>query len=196
MGRIKLFIVSIIFFGSNFVSAQSTNLEVCFSLVDKSADDIVLAENLKDEINLDFSAPAEFDFFKGRLISRLNEKHGIKFNGAGDSRKLEYFLENMEVKYTDLFKDGLFGDYYLEREVNIRGNYLMSDQGNIRTQKFNSSVKDTVLYDKISDLETASLPFTKSDVPEEPFWESLVEPVVVIGGAVISVILFFTVRSN
>ena len=55
---------------------------------------------------------------------------------------------------------------------------------------------DTVLFDEIKSLSNSSLPFTKGEAPAEPFFASLWEPVIAVGTAIVTIFLFFTIRSK
>lgn len=198
MGRVKILIAAIFVLGFSALFAQSTNLDVFYSLVEKSVDTILADRELNNkQFEVLFKSPATYEIFKGRLFYHLEKNCGVNLVQNNKSSKLEYSLVNLEVNYPASFRDGLFGDYYLVREFLLTGNYILeTGTGNIESDVFEVNQKDTVLFDQINSLETSALPFTKSELPAEPFWESLVEPVVAIGSAVITIILFFTVRSN
>jgi len=48
----------------------------------------------------------------------------------------------------------------------------------------------------VKSLENPNHPFTKGNIPAEPFFESIPEPVLAIGTAATAVILFFILRSK
>ena len=75
--------------------------------------------------------------------------------------------------------------------------YLAKDEEKtILTGEFNISKIDSINYDDISKLENFSLPFTRGDLPPEPIAPSIIEPLIAISSAVLTVVLFFTVRSK
>ena len=104
-------------------------------------------------------------------------------------------MEKAEVEYSEQERDGWFGDYFVPRTVFLQGNYFNSYSGK-GLQEFNISVMDTVNVENIGEFENDSFPFTKGEVPAEPFFSSLLEPVIAIGVAAAAVVLFFSVRSK
>jgi hypothetical protein len=51
--------------------------------------------------------------------------------------------------------------------------------------------KDSVNYDNINKIENYSLPFTRGTLPSEPLTPSLLEPIIAVSSAVLTIILFF-----
>jgi len=64
----------------------------------------------------------------------------------------------------------------------------------VKNFKFNYI--DTVDANKIKNIEDPAIPFTQAALPAEPFFSSIYEPVIAVGAAALTVILFFTVRSK
>lgn len=178
---------------------SKTNLEVLFGLMNKEA--AALSPQLQSDnakLFIDYSSPNDLRIFKNRFVTELDKYcNGITTVQSEAGTILDFTLEKTGVKYTDTFRDGLFGDYLVERESTIGGSYNISKNGSVTvSDSFNLSQVDTVKYDEISSLENHSLPFTRNEVPDEPFFSSLIEPVIAIGSAVVAVLLFFTIRSK
>jgi hypothetical protein len=57
-------------------------------------------------------------------------------------------------------------------------------------------VTDTIWVKDINTLENESFDFTKGQIPTEPFFLSIWEPVIAIGIAAAVIILFFSIRSQ
>ena len=74
------------------------------------------------------------------------------------------------------------------------GNYYIST--NQQVKDFNLSTKDTINVEDVEIIEDRSYPFTQGELPAEPFFSSILEPVVAISAAAVTVILFFSVRSK
>jgi len=101
------------------------------------------------------------------------------------------------IKYSDTFKDGMFGSFKLARTTEIKGNFQIVNNNSISfSEMINYSTVDTIDYDDLDFIEQPGLPFTHAQLPPEPFLPSLVEPLVAISAVVITVILFFTVRTK
>lgn len=89
------------------------------------------------------------------------------------SDSLKAVIDSAFVNYSKIYRDGFFGDYFLVRNITIE----LRDTQNQLIRLFSC---DTVLADYHHKIETPSLPFTQSDLPPEPFWQSVIEPVVII----------------
>ena len=108
---------------------------------------------------------------------------------------INYSIDNASVKYGEMERDGFWGDFIMPRKIELGGNYSLSNRI-INSQTFNLTYYDTVAVDNVKVIENPSFPFTQGEVPSEPFFSGLFEPVVAIGSAAIAVILFFTIRSK
>jgi len=86
----------------------------------------------------------------------------------------------------------LLGDFYTERNIGVSGNYFISKNQAIKN--FDIVKKDTVQIKDVEEIEDNSYPFTQGDIPAETFFSSILEPVVAISAAAITIILFFSVR--
>lgn len=193
-------LITILILSTSFAISQTkTNLEVFFSLTDSLADEVASEISGKDEgIVLSLNLGETYSVFANNIRSGLL-KEGIKIFPVSPDRQilpgLNLNLIDAKVEYGESEREGWFGDYYVPRTVSIEGNYLNSSSMN-GLQKFHFVSVDSVKVDDIGTLESDSFPFTKGQIPAEPFFSSLWEPVVAIGVAAVTVILFFSVRSK
>lgn len=192
--------IIILFFIASLLSAQPlTNLERIFGLIDKSGNEI--AETINPEfnrLNLKYSCPAEYKILEQRIEFAFS-RSSIKFSkdNSSEGAILNYNLDKAGINYNKVFKDGWFGAMLVEREAVISGTYILENKGMyLSSEKFEYTITDTVRKDDVSRLENNSLPFTSNKMPPEPFFSGLLEPVIAVGTAVVTVILFFTVRSK
>jgi hypothetical protein len=181
------------------VAQVKTNLEVIDLLVEKTV--IGISDALPgDSKNLEFNyySSEEMKLLKSNFISSFNEnEYRLITSGSNDSIILELTLNSADVEYTDTFRDGLFGNYLVERKIDLNGSYYISENGKISDViKFENSSLDTLDYEFIQTAENRTLPFTQSELPAEPFFSSLLEPAIAIGAAAVTIYLFFTVRSK
>jgi hypothetical protein len=187
------------FFICSLLFAQSkSNLEMINGLVDSSA--ILVASTLNNTdsaFDLDVNSPKEYTELNQRIVTSL-VRNKIKLNlDSLETNKINYSLSQVSVQYSDLFRDGLFGDYLLERNFILSGEYSIQKFSTISAADiFSYTAIDTISYDNYRVVENNSIPFTKGKVPESPFFPSIFEPVVAITTVVVSVILFFSVRSK
>jgi hypothetical protein len=194
---INFFIIS--FFISIPIFCQvKDNLEIFYTLIDSSGMNIV--KNLaasKGELSLNFNLGEAYSLFQNHLES-IFYKNGYSVNSkdsVDNKITINYVLDNAEVNYGDIFRAGLFGSYMLPRIIKISGNYSIRNDSFLY-KEFHYNYLDTVKVDNIKTLENNSYPFTEGNVPAEPFFSSLFEPLVAIGTAAIAVYLFFTIRSK
>ena len=173
-----------------------SNLEVFYSLLDSSIYEIknMLAE--KSEIsNLQINLGKEYSIFHNYLISGLS-REGIIINRNSESApELSYVIETSNVEYDNMERRGLFGDYFVTRKIIVEGNYLIYP-GEFGIKRFSFNQIDSVDVSEIQKLENSSYPFTQGELPAEPFFPGLIEPIIAVGTAAIAIILFFTVRSK
>ncbi len=197
--------VLIIIFGvfvNSICNAQvKTNLEIIKNLIDKSVQVIAKDTNFKNynKLVVEFVAAKDYEILQTEVISEL-QKNGVQLfgkNKIADLPKLTYTLNNAKVSYKDIFKDGILGTYLVERESNLNGSFFFEKNNMIgKVNKFNFSVLDTVMYDDVKKLENIAYQFSSAELPNEPFFSSLLEPAIAISSAAIAVYLFFSLRSN
>ncbi len=183
-----------------FVFGQNkNNLNIFKELVDSSVTSFVgYLPSGEKQINLKLELGSSYSFFRNRILSDLTEK-GFKINVypsiKENAAKVNYVIEEMNVSYSDIDRDGLFGEFLMPRKLSLRGNFSI-DKENIFTKNFNYTFLDTVNVKAVNELENESYPFTKGEVPTEPFFSSITEPVIAISSAAVAIILFFTIRSK
>ncbi len=194
----NIFLVLIIISGIIFPQTK-TNLEVLYSLNDslvnqisedipQNNDKIILTLNLGDSYSI-FSNHIKNDFIKnGKEIFTIPP-------GELNLPEINIVLEEAGVQYGELDRDGWFGDYYVPRTLLIKGHYLNTSSNNGLQQFFITAI-DTVKVEELESLENNSFPFTKGNIPAEPFSSSVWEPIIAIGVAAAAILLFFSVRSK
>ena len=194
----NIFLVLILSSGIIFPQTK-TNLEVLYSLNDslvnriakdipKNNDKIILTLNLGDSYSI-FS-----NHIKNVFIKNGKEIFAIP-PGELNLPEINIVMEEAGVKYGELDRDGWFGDYYAPRALIIKGNYLNTASNNGLQQFFITAI-DSVKVEELESLENNSFPFTKGNIPAEPFLSSVWEPVIAIGVAAAAILLFFSVRSK
>ncbi len=189
-------LLSLLLLTVSLQAQTKSNLEVFYSLLDSSIYEIknMLAE--KSEIsNLKINLGKEYSIFHNYIVSGLSPE-GIIINRNTDSApELSYVIETANVEYYKMERRGLFGDYFVERKIIVQGNYLIHP-GHHGMKRFSFSQIDSVDVSEIQKIENYSYPFTRGELPAEPFFPGLIEPIIAIGTAAIAIILFFTVRSK
>jgi hypothetical protein len=155
-----------------------------------------IESNLKLFLNIAEKIANEHEITYGQQVtpdSSILKKYPLFYNywnnrkpKSEDLTKIQIKIDSVKTEYTDLYRDGLFGDYKLVRKISI----FYSNP-----QPKSNSIIDTLTLDNFSSIENPAFPFTKSELPPEPFWQSLIEPLVYLGATISVVILLFTTRS-
>jgi len=178
--------------GSGFAQYYS-NLQVFCNLVDSSAMRLVKENNLAGrKITVIKSLPPAYSYFGNQLAASISKYSGVILSDTSNAVQVEYNIEEAKVSYGEMFRDGLFGSYNIEREILLKGNYSSGH----KVKTFQLAFSDTLKYDDIRNCENPAYPFTQGEIPAEPFWSSLLEPAVVVGSAAAAIYLFFSVRSK
>ena len=105
-------------------------------------------------------------------------------------RNIKVRIDTAITEYSDLYRNGLFGDYYLVRKLKLI--YTPVKHPAIRDSVM---ISDTILFDNVSQIENGAFPFTKGVLPDEPFFFSILEPVIYIGVTISVIYLLFITRS-
>ncbi len=200
MNKLKFHIIVATFISivyvNTFAQAES-NLEVVKSLLSKTADEIskIVPSNNSKEIELKFIAADDYKILKTKLIEDLQKNNFILLNESNN--KLNFTLSEVKIIYKDIFRDGILGEYLVERETNLNNSFFIENKNEIgKVNNFSFTKLDTVKYDDIKKLENIAFSFTSAEVPSEPFFSSILEPVIAVGTAAVAVYLFFNIRSN
>ena len=193
-----IFLITIVFLLSipEIFAQPKTNLDVFYILVDSSVNDFISKiPQAEDTLNLELNLGEGYSIFENKIIADLNSSgkfYGKKNNNAV---QINYIINDAKTEYGEIFRDGFLGDYFISRKISLKGNYLIKDESSY-LKEFNFASLDTLNYEEINYAEDESFPFTKGDIPSEPFFQGLLEPVVAIGAAAAAVILFFSIRSK
>lgn len=190
------FIISFLIVATGLKAQTKTNLDIFYSLVDSSADQIIAyLPQAQDSVKLDLNLGESYSIFGNKIIAELFSSGKRLTTENEGTIRINYVIEDAKVTYGGIYRDGFFGDYFIPRFISLKGNFLT--YGNPQSfNEFNFSFNDSIRFDEIHLVENESYPFTKGDIPPEPFFSGLFEPVIAIGTAALAIILFFTVRSK
>jgi len=182
----------------NIFPQSKTNLEIISELADRSTEvfSLKLKENLK--IYPEFIFPSKTEILKVKLSQSLTDKN-LLVTSEEDSAdyKLQISIDKIVVNYEEMFKNNFLGSYYTKRTIGLEGNFNLYKNSFLNeTGIIKEKYADTILVDKIQELENISYPFTQGDIPTEPFFSSLLEPITAISAVGLALVLFFTVRSK
>jgi len=194
----KLITVLLLFPAISFSQTRS-NLEVLYSLNDSLVHQIITGlSNNNITVELKLNLGEDYSIFSNHIRNEFI-KSGYKLVEPAENElnlaRINIVLEKAGVEYGESERNGWFGDYFLPRTVFMQGNYFNYYSGK-GLEEFHISLIDTVNVENLAELQNESFPFTKGEIPAEPFFSSLLEPVIAISVAAAAVILFFSVRSK
>ncbi len=141
---------------------------------------------------------AKLELLKPKVLAAFsNRGYRMKNENSVDATKVTYSLNQVKVEYANAEKDGFFGEVVAERVVSLNGIVsIISSDGLLKTFDVNESAKDTIIVDEIKNYEDSTVSFTQGKKPEVSFFSNLLEPVLVVGTLVTTIILLFTVRGK
>ena len=182
------------------ISAQTKdNLNIFYSLIDSSViqitksipkdnKDIIIKMNLNDG----------YSIFENKILAAFNNNfNNVSINDSSNKFLINYSIDNAKVTYPNVFRENIFGSWEVQRNVLLSGNYSVTLNGIIKvSEPFSFNNPDTIYYDQIDKLESQNFSFTRGDKPAEPFFSSILEPVLALGTAATIIYLFFTIRSK
>jgi hypothetical protein len=194
-----IFLLTVFSYSVHMYGQTKQNLEIFYNLADSAA--VNASKNIpqnKNNVKIDLGTGGTYSVFNNRVMESI-QKSGKNVSNAlkPDSTvsEISFVIDKTNVNYGELFQQKLFGDYYTQREITLSGNYLLFLPG-ISTHNFTYSYSDTVNISEIKSIENNALPFTQGKMPSEPLFSSIYEPIIAVGAAAVTVILFFTIRSK
>lgn len=179
-------------------SQTKNNLDVFKDLVDYSIiQAFISSPDSQNEIFLNLKLGSSYNVFEDQIFQSVKSqnKNVSSIHSSESNSELSYTMENASVTYGEIFRDGFLGEHFIPRKIFISGSYRFQTKTSLSNEFYHESV-DTVKYDEIQSLENSSYPFTKGEIPTEPFMSNLFEPLLAITAAAVVIALFFTVRSK
>ncbi len=153
-----------------------------------------------DTVTLDVDSSAASWIARTELASALGSagRRVVLAPSAAESSHPRWTVRGLTlgVEYRNIRKDGLFSEAVVDRIVTATFTSEITAGGNVIFAGTTSgSAADTVAENRISDLESGSMHFTKGVVPDLRSLDRFIEPFVIIGATGAAILLFFQVRS-
>lgn len=169
-----------------------TNLELFFQLADSSANELANVIGSDKNVQIDFVLGKDYQVFQNSILSRFQNKVIDKESGK---ILIQFVLTEVKVEYDEPERKGLFGSFFVKRNIQFSGNYsIISESTNVKA--FSYGINSEIPFDDIEAVENSSFPFTQGKIPAEPFFSSLLEPAIALGSAAAAVYIFFSARSK
>lgn len=173
-----------------------TNFEIVDSLISVSVKNISLELNKTEKYNFEFNGADEYKIFQNKVSSYFVNDDVILAEDKQDG-KLVYTLNEAKCNYSEVVKEGFFSGFLVNRKITISGAYSVNQNGLLgKSINFKIENNDLVPFEDISRLENIAYPFASAEIPEEPFFSSVLEPAIAIGTAAVAIYLFFNIRSK
>ncbi len=187
--KLIYYIVFTIFLSVSLYAETHTNMQLLDSLASKIPGEIKKEFPNLSEVQLDFNKHPNAWFVEQKIVN--SKLFSVK--EIDTLPKLSILLSEFGVKYNRINSDSL------EREVTIKYEAVLYDKSQTRSHEGrNWTIKDNIAQKDLAIIESSPYPFNKAPVPEEEktWLDEALEPVILVGSAALTVILFFTVRSN
>lgn len=175
-----------------------TNLDVVRSLADDIAREVVRSANMEQGARVSISVlPKETAWYIESALANGMKRHaGVTVGDSLPTVVAEFGIASGGVAYSNIRRDGFFGEKFVDRTVALRLTSKLTKAGTILwSADVEKSATDTVLVDEVPSLESPTIPMTKAALPREGFFSHVAEPLILIGSIAVAVLLLFNVRS-
>lgn len=172
--------------------SQKSNLEIQDSLIQSSLEEIISDFKEYDSLNIKTEAHTASWLIQKNAMNTL-KKYDIAYN-AKSNNYFKIVIENIKPKYKfSENPDSLIRYFQLKLVAFSYKNNNLSE-----SLEITKNYQDTILYDNYNFYENANYPLTIGKPPEykSSFLEKYITPVVVTSAAIITVVLFFSIRSG
>ena len=181
-------------------SSTATNLRVYQSLAASLGDSIACRLPRADSQRVSVKiAPADVAWFLQDAFERPFRAMNCVIAGNDSARfGVEFGATGMNVQYSNVRREGMFGQRILDREVVLQARLRLVDRFSgtvIVTGERKARFSDTIPLSRVESLEQQAIPSTRGTIPPEDFFSGLVEPLVIVGAIGVAIFLLFTVRS-
>lgn len=194
MSKIKVLIWLIAFSAiqSNvYANEAQTNKQVIDSIFKSFYSKIAfkLYEFKISEINI--VQNPDYQYFINILINELSDDNIKLSTSSGTTLKLN--INEFDIKYLETNEN-------LIRTINIDASiYILDKNGELKLlDNLHSRYNDIIEANEVTNIENEMFPFTKGKLPKgrKSFFDELIEPIIVVGATVLTVVLFFSVRTK
>jgi len=184
---------------NEFGEFPKTNLNLYQEFTSKSLNELedLVTISGKDKIyQISIADTTELkEFFANELKQKFKNANFV----YGDYDSVDFVIKISNIKfktaYSNIKTKYFLGNEYVNRELTINYNYSVSGK-DTRGKEVYKYYKDEVNVDKLEYIENGNYVFLKAILPEKPFIQKIIVPVVIVTVSAIAAILFFTIRSK
>lgn len=193
--KIKTLILISYLFLINSAYGQISNYKIIDSLINKHIE--AIKPEILNEKNRCFNLEtntSEIDFLiESKLLEKFPEFSFHK-NRENQCPKLKINTINVSVNYSILNDDNV------ERKISLELSAIVENKDYPLKLIHNKNLQfsDIIKKNDISYLQKSSHTFDKGEIPleENSFYDNYIQPIIIIGTAIITIAILFTVRSN
>ena len=179
------------------------NLEIIRSGVAAITMEILKKSDVSTEKNLlvEFRTSDTSGVIRNTLLETLKRMKYTVFISSSTAKREGASLDigpvETRVRYGPAFRESFLGKRKTERtiEVAVSANIRNARGEVLFAGSLSRAFSDTIHVGDLPDLEIPSIPLTQGEPPEGGFFDSVLEPLIIIGASAVAVYLFFTVRS-
>ena len=192
--------IIILFFSINFISFAGENLRSNLDIIDSLADltsreiiSEIKAQGLK-EIDLTVNEHNASELYFKSLFKEKDITYNIKTESNGKGLNLNIIRSNVSYEIYPESNDSLCR--VIKTEVSA---FIKDENGKVTNIKTtNREYRDKISREDVKLIESYQFDFTHAEVPEREstFFEDIAQPLIVITGALLTIVLLFTVRSS
>lgn len=184
-------------------SGTPSNLEVIVHLTQSIAQKLAAQAHVgpADTCTVVFSQQDDYRFLEHAFGQGLQQIPCIVFSapeGHSHSTRFEVQPLKVGVAYENMFRSSLFGEKQVERfiTVELSARVVKSGSGEILfSGVLSEHHKDTVAVGMVARLELPTIQATQASLPNQDFFDRIVEPIVIVGAAAVIIYLLFSIRS-
>ena len=195
---IFLFAVSV-FLLTRTCDAQSrvrTNIQQFESLIDNSFVNMKNIPAFSSCDSIQCFLPVETQILTNYTLTGWKKVYTQSSAPSSKKNAVRYTIESAQIQYPMMERESFLGEYFLVRKATLQGNYYLGENKTDSLYHFNISITDTIPLSERENVELPNVRFTTAPVPVEPFFSTLLEPVVGVTAIAVSVYLLFTVRKT
>ena len=154
-----------------------------------------------DTCSVSFTGSGDLQFLRNAFIEGMRQSCSVVISGPESLHTASAFelqASRATVQYSNMFRDGLFGEKKVERSIIVEFSVAVSRSRSreLAVAGLEQEVwRDTVPVKILEYLPSPGIRVTYANVPPETFFDRMIEPLVILGTTGILVYLFFTVRS-
>jgi hypothetical protein len=200
----SLFLISIATSAVCFAAGEEnipTNGDIFSRLCAEATDSIAMLLPATDSsaISVVFDADSATHTFQYVILEELKKRvHSVFLRESNVDAIVSLTVSQVSVQYENPFSESFLGTRKATRKAELQMRGTVSNASNHQVMwagTIERSYTDTIPISQIASLESSSRTIAQGIVPEAPFMERLVEPMVIIAATGIAVYLFFTIRS-